>query len=129
MPLVRIALRQGKTAAYRAAAGEAIHRAMVATIDVPPDDRFQIFSEHGADALVYDEGYLGVHRGDEFLAIQITLNAGRTLEKKKALYAAIAENLARDPGIAKSDVLVNLVEVPRDNWSFGEGRMSYPPAG
>ena len=125
MPLVRVAIRQGRTTAYRAAVGDAIHRAMVATIDVPPDDRFQIFSEHGSDALVFDPDYLGIHRGEEFLAIQITLNAGRTLEKKKALYAAIAENLAKDPGIPKTDVLINLVEVPRENWSFGDGKMSY----
>ena len=125
MPLVRIALRQGKTTAYRAAVGEAIHRAMVATIDVPPDDRFQIFSEHPPDGLIADPGYLGIRRGEEFLAIQITLNAGRSPEKKQALYAAIAENLSKDPGIAKGDVLINLVEVPRENWSFGEGKMSY----
>jgi len=127
MPLVRVAIRQGKTIAYRAAVGEAIHRAMVATIDVPPDDRFQIFSEHTPDGLVFDDGYLGIRRGDEFLAIQITLNAGRTAEKKQALFAAIAENLSKDPGIAKADVLINLVEVPRENWSFGEGKMSYAP--
>lgn len=127
MPLIRIALRKGKTEAYRAAVGEAIHRAMVATIDVPADDRFQIFSEHDPDALVFDPRYLGIHRGEEFLAIQITLNAGRTVEKKKALYARIAENLGKDPGIAPGDVLINLVEVPRENWSFGDGKMSYPP--
>jgi phenylpyruvate tautomerase PptA (4-oxalocrotonate tautomerase family) len=127
MPLVRVALRSGKTTAYRAAVGDAIHRAMIATIDVPPDDRFQIFSEHAADALVFDPGYLGISRGEEFLAIQITLNSGRTVAKKKALYAAIVENLAKDPGIAQSDVLVNLVEVARENWSFGDGKMSYAP--
>ena len=126
MPLVRIALKERKTDAYRAAVGDAIHRAMVDTIDVPPDDRFQVFTEHAADALVYDPGYLGIHRGEEFVLIQITLNAGRTLEKKKALYRRIAENLAKDPGIAPSDVMVNLVEVPKENWSFGNGAMSYP---
>ena len=125
MPLVRVALRQGKTTAYRAAVGDAIHRAMIDTIDVPPDDRFQIFTEHPADALVFDPAYLGIARGEEFLAIQITLNAGRTLEKKKALYAAIAENLSKDPGISRSDVMINLVEVPPENWSFGDGKMSY----
>lgn len=128
MPLVRIALKERKTDAYRAAVGDAIHRAMVDTIDVPPDDRFQVFTEHAADALVYDPGYLGIHRGDEFVLIQITLNVGRTLEKKKALYRRIAENLAKDPGVPPSDVMVNLVEVPKENWSFGNGAMSYPPS-
>ena len=128
MPLVRIALRSGKTTAYRAAVGDAIHRAMIATIDVPPDDRFQIFSEHPADSLVFHPGSLGISRAEEFISILITMNSGRTVEKKRALYAALAENLAQDPGIAKSDVLINLVEVARENWSFGDGKMSYPPA-
>jgi phenylpyruvate tautomerase PptA (4-oxalocrotonate tautomerase family) len=59
--------------------------------------------------------------------IQVTLNLGRTVEVKKALYARIAENLAASPGLRKDDVLVSLVEVPKENWSFGGGVMSYPP--
>lgn len=125
MPLVRVSLREGASPEFRSAVGDAIHRAMVATIDVPADDRFQIFSAHRPDELVYDPGYLGIVRGDGFLVIQITLNAGRTIEKKRALYAAIAENLSKAPGIRREDVLVNLVEVTKDNWSFGNGEASY----
>jgi phenylpyruvate tautomerase PptA (4-oxalocrotonate tautomerase family) len=137
MPLVRISLREGKPPAYLAAIGESVHRAMVETINVPPDDRFQIFTEHPARAassarrrlspegLVYDPGYLGIKRSDDLVIIQITLNAGRTLDQKRALYRALAEKLARDPGLRKEDVLVGLVEVPKENWSFGNGEMSY----
>jgi phenylpyruvate tautomerase PptA (4-oxalocrotonate tautomerase family) len=46
MPLVRISLREGKPAAYRRAIGEGIHRAMVETINVPAQDRFQVITEH-----------------------------------------------------------------------------------
>ena len=55
--------------------------------------------------------------------IQITLNLGRTVDVKKALYSRIAENLAASPGLRKDDVLVSLVEVPKENWSFGGGAM------
>jgi 4-oxalocrotonate tautomerase len=125
MPLVRIALREGKPPSYLTAIGEAVHRAMVETINVPPDDRFQILTEHPPDGLVYDRRYLGIERTDDILVIQITLNAGRTLEQKRALYRALAEKLARDPGIRKEDLLVNLVEVVKENWSFGNGEASY----
>ncbi len=125
MPLVRVSLREGKPALYRAAIGEAIHRAMVETINVPADDRFQIFTEHSVEELVYDPDYLGVKRSDDLVVIQITLNAGRSLEQKRALYEAIARSLARDPGLRREDVLVGLVEVPKENWSFGNGEMSY----
>ena len=125
MPLVRVSIREGQSPAFRAAVGDGIHRAMVAAIDVPPDDRFQIFSEHRQDELIYDPAYLGIARGNGFLVIQITLNAGRTLEKKRALYRAIAENLAADPGVRPEDILVTLTEVPKENWSFGKGAASY----
>jgi phenylpyruvate tautomerase PptA (4-oxalocrotonate tautomerase family) len=98
---------------------------MVETINVPADDRFQIFSEHEPEALVYDRRYLGIERSDDIVVIQITLNTGRTLEQKRALYRELAEKLSRDPGLRKQDILVSLVEVPRENWSFGNGEASY----
>src|SRR5713101_9587454 len=137
MPLVRISLREGKSPHYLESIGEAIHQAMVETINVPPDDRFQIFTEHPARAassargrlspegLVYDPGYLGIKRSDDLVVIQITLNVGRTLDQKRALYRALAAKLAGDPGLRSEDVLVGLVEVPKENWSFGKGEMSY----
>ncbi len=125
MPLVRVSLRKGKSPAYLTAIGEAVHTAMVETINVPADDRFQVFTEHMPEGLVYDPGYLGIARSDDIVVIQITLNSGRTLDQKRALYHALAERLAKDPGLRKEDVLVSLVEVPKENWSFGNGEASY----
>jgi len=125
MPLVRISLREGKTPAYRKAVADGIYEAMLATINVPAGDRFQVISEYPADGLLYDAGYLGIRRTDDVVFIQVTLNHGRSLELKKAFYARIAENLARNPGVRKEDVLVNLVEVPKENWSFGNGVAQY----
>ena len=125
MPLVRISLREGKSASHRAAISEAIHSAMIETINVPADDRFQTLTEHPSGRLVYDKKYLGIERSDDIVFIQITLNTGRTLDQKRALYRALAEKLARDPGLRREDVLVSLVEVPKENWSFGNGEMSY----
>ena len=125
MPMVRVSVRSGQSDAWRAAVSEGIHSAMVDTINVPKDDRFQVITEHRPGELVYDPSYLGIARGEGFLLIQITLNAGRTLEQKRALYARIAENLSRDPGVRPQDVMINLLEVPKENWSFGNGKASY----
>jgi 4-oxalocrotonate tautomerase len=125
MPLVRVSLRQGQSPSDIAAIGEAIHQAMIETINVPADDRFQIITEHPAGGLIYDPGYLGIARTDRVLLIQITLNAGRTLDQKRALYRTIAEKLQTNPGIRKEDVLINLTEVSKENWSFGNGVASY----
>lgn len=125
MPLVRIDLRTGKTAEHRRAIGEAVHQAMVETIKVPALDRFQVIHEEDASGLLYDPEYLGIQRDDDVVFIQITLNSGRSAELKKALYARIAELLEQRPGVRRENVLVSLVEVPKENWSFGEGVAQY----
>ena len=127
MPLVRVSLVKGKTPEYRRKVGDAIHRAMVETIDVPPLDRFQLITEHEPGDLVYDPGYLGIARTNDIVVVQITISAGRTLEKKRALFRRIADNLAA-LGLRREDAWVNLVEVPKENWSFGNGVASYAPA-
>jgi phenylpyruvate tautomerase PptA (4-oxalocrotonate tautomerase family) len=125
MPLVRIDLRQGTTPEYRSKIGDMVYRAMRETINVPEHDHFQVIADHPADALIYDPSYLGIHRTDDVVFIQITLNAGRTLEQKKALYAKVVELLANEPGIRPEDVFINLVECAKENWSFGNGLASY----
>jgi 4-oxalocrotonate tautomerase len=127
MPLVRIALLKGKRPAWRRELGDAVHQAMVETIGVPARDRFQLFTEHEPDDFVYDAAYLGVARSRDLVIIQITLNAGRTLEQKRALYRAIADRVA-PLGLRREDVFVSLVEVAKENWSFGNGVASYAPA-
>jgi phenylpyruvate tautomerase PptA (4-oxalocrotonate tautomerase family) len=74
---------------------------------------------------LFDPGYLGIRRTEEVVFVQITMSSGRTLEQKKALFAAIARNLATDPGVRPEDVFVNLVEVAKENWSFGNGIAQY----
>ena len=125
MPLVRIDLREGKTPEYRRKIGDMVYRAMRETINMPEHDRFQVITDHPDEGLVYDPSYLGINRTDDIVFIQITLNAGRTLDQKKALYSKIAELLAQEPGIRPEDVLINLVECAKEDWSFGNGIASY----
>jgi len=125
MPLVRISLFEGKPADYIQKVGDAVHRAMVETISVPAQDRFQIITEHTKSQFIYDPAYLNVIRSDDLIIIQITLNQGRTVEMKKALYKRIVDLLNQDLKLRKEDVLVNLVEVAKENWSFGNGEAQY----
>jgi phenylpyruvate tautomerase PptA (4-oxalocrotonate tautomerase family) len=127
MPLVRISLLKGKRPAFRRDMGDAIHRALVETINVPPADRFQVLTEHEPGDLVYDPGFLGVARTNDIVIIQITISVGRTLAQKRALFRRIADNLAA-LGLRRDDVWINLIEVAKENWSFGLGTASYAPA-
>ena len=125
MPLVRISLRIGKSPQYRRAVADSIHRSLVDTIKIPEKDRFQIVTEHAAGDLIYDPSYLDIPRSDDVLLVQITLSTGRSVEVKKALYARMVELLAESPGIRKEDLFVSLVEVAKENWSFGNGIAQY----
>ena len=125
MPLTRIALRAGKPPEYRKALTDSIQRSLVDTFNVPKDDIFMLITEHDADNFVVDKQYLNIERSDDLVLIQITLNNTRTLDQKKALYAAIADNLCRDPGLRREDIFINLVEVRKENWSFGNGIAQY----
>ncbi|HTC97288.1 MAG TPA: tautomerase family protein [Bradyrhizobium sp.] len=124
MPLVRIDLRRGKDAAYRQQVARAVYDAML-SVGVPVNDRFEVINEHDADNFQYDPDYLGIHRTDDLVIIQITWNEGRTVEQKKQLYKAIADGLAKSPGVRKEDVFIGLVEVKKENWSFGNGEAQY----
>jgi phenylpyruvate tautomerase PptA (4-oxalocrotonate tautomerase family) len=127
MPLVRIDLRKNPDPDFARRAGEVVYAAMRATINVPEHDHFQVLNEHDADHLIYDRQYLGIARTDALLIVQITLNEGRTLEQKKLLYSAIAAGLQQRLGVRPEDVFVNLVEVKKENWSFGNGLAQYAP--
>ena len=125
MPLVRISLRQGKSEQYRRALGDGVHQALVDAIDAPPQDRFQVITEHAENDLIYDPNYLGVERSNDIVIVQITLSAGRKPGQKRKLFQRIAENLAKNPGLRPQDVMINLVEVAWENWSFGNGESQY----
>jgi 4-oxalocrotonate tautomerase len=124
MPLVKIYTRKNKTDAELRAIADGVHDALVAQASVPVDDRFQILNRLERDQIVADPSYGGVNRSEDVVIVEITLNVGRTVEIKKNLYADIALRLER-VGVRPDDILVSLVEVTRDNWSFGGGRATY----
>lgn len=128
MPLVRIDHAPGKPPAYRDAISRGVYDALRTAFAIPVDDKFQVFGAHEPGVgIVHPESYLGIRYSGELTFIQITCNEGRTLDQKKALYAAIADNLVADPGLRREDVFVNLVEVKPENWSFGNGLAQYAP--
>jgi phenylpyruvate tautomerase PptA (4-oxalocrotonate tautomerase family) len=126
MPLVRIDLLKGKDAAYRQNVGRVVYEAMIG-VGVPEKDRFQVISEHDENNFVFDPTYLGIERTNHLIIIQVTWNDGRTLDQKKAFYKSIVDGLVQAVGIRPEDVLINLIEVRKENWSFGNGIATYAP--
>jgi len=105
--------------------GAIVYRTMVDTINVPLHDNFQVITEHDSDGLIYDPEYLNIPRTADVVFIQITLNEGRTVEMKKLFYQTLAARLNQELSLRQEAILVNLVEVKKENWSFGNGIAQY----
>ncbi len=128
MPLVYVTLAEGTTTQdRRTQIGDGIYRALIDVADVPVDDRFQVINEVPPANLIYSPDYRGFDRSPSVVFIQIFFNAGRSVDVKRRLYARIVENLAA-AGVRGDDILINLVEMAQENWSFGRGELSYPRA-
>jgi 4-oxalocrotonate tautomerase len=126
MPLSRIAIPAGKSLAFRKAISEGVQNALIETFDVPKDDLFQIISEHEpGTGLIHAPSYLGIEYSDDLVLIQITVSDTRTVDQKKRLFRRIADHLSETARLRREDVFINLVEVKKENWSFGRGEAQY----
>ncbi len=125
MPIVRIDLLKNQDVHYAGNIGKIIYQSMRTAINVPENDNFQIITEHDRQHFIYHPDYLGITRTDQLVIIQITLNEGRTTEQKKLLYKTIAGELEAQLHISSGNVFINLVEVKKENWSFGNGEAQY----
>jgi 4-oxalocrotonate tautomerase len=125
MPLVRVSLRQGKSDDYKRAIGDGVYQALRETFTVPEEDRFVTVSEHSESEFQFSKTYMDIARTDDLVILQITVTNSRTIEQKKALFARIVELLSQKPGLRKEDVFINLLEVAKENWSFGNGVAQY----
>ncbi|GLQ51599.1 tautomerase family protein [Dyella flava] len=125
MPIVRIDVRRGKSPAYIAALRNGIYTAMIESFSVPKNDRFILVHQHDAEEFDYHPNYLDIARSDDLVIIQIACNNTRTVPQKQAFYKAVVDKLAADPGVRPEDVLINLLETAKENWSFGNGIAQY----
>ena len=117
MPLVKISLLQGRSPEYKHAIFAGVHAALVEAFLIPDSDRHQQIHE-----LDQDNFEIPSTKSDRFTVIEIIAFAGRSLEAKRKLYAAITRKLADSPGIAGSDLLIILHEQPTENWCIREGK-------
>jgi 4-oxalocrotonate tautomerase len=125
MPLVRVSLRRGKSDDYKKAIGDGVYQALRETFTVPEEDRFITVSDHSESEFQFSRSYMDIARTDDLVILQITVSNTRSIEQKKALFARIAELLSQRPGLRREDIFINLLEVAKENWSFGNGIAQY----
>mgnify|MGYP000745687175 FL=1 len=127
MPLVRIDVPDHLASGLESQIGDLVYDAMLECLKVPVDDKFQVLTRHAESQIVKPKSYLGIEYSDQLTIIQITLNEGRDTDVKKAFYAKVAHSLHSRLNIRKEDIMISLVEVNKENWSFGNGEMQYGP--
>lgn len=121
MPLTRISLRAGRSDKFKVELMDLVHQAMVETFDAPADGRFTVISEHSPAEFDFGPEFLGMRKTDDLLMIQIFANNTRSLAQKKNVYAEICRKLHTQLEVRPEDVLISLVEVKPEDWSFGNG--------
>jgi 4-oxalocrotonate tautomerase len=125
MPLVRISLKRGRSVEKRRAIADCVHTALVETIGIPVDDRFQVVTEYGSDGngneLFYDPHFLGIERTDGIIFVQVFLRKGRSVEVKQTFYIRAVDLLSERVRVRPEDVLITLSENDSADWSFGNG--------
>jgi phenylpyruvate tautomerase PptA (4-oxalocrotonate tautomerase family) len=127
MPFVRIDLSKKHPEGFAQQVGEIVYEVMTTHINVPKDDKFQVITKHDSQELVAPKSYLGIEYSEDIIFIQVTLNEGRTTDLKKKFYKAICEGLVERLKVRPQDIVINLIEVNKENWSFGNGEMQYAP--
>jgi phenylpyruvate tautomerase PptA (4-oxalocrotonate tautomerase family) len=118
MPLVRLEVRQGRSATQKQALLDAAHAALVQALGIPDHDRMQRIVEHARH-----DFELPPASSDNFVLVEVTMFAGRSRQAKRRLYQALVRNLG-ELGVAPTDVLVVLHEPPLETWGIRGGQMA-----
>jgi 4-oxalocrotonate tautomerase family enzyme len=111
MPLVRIEILKGKSHEYKQAMLQTIHEALMLSLNIEDDDRFQRLYELDEDC--FERRAL---KTDKFALIELTLLPGRSKELKAVVIEEITRKLGEKLEIAPTDILIIINEPPLENW-------------
>lgn len=125
MPLVRIDLSKKHSESFAQQVGDIVYSVMREQINVPEDDKFQIITRHDSSELNIPKSYLGIEYSEGIIFIQAAISFGRSIDIKKNLYRGICDALVQNLHVRPQDIFINLLEVSKENWSFGNGEMQY----
>ncbi|MDI2033798.1 tautomerase family protein [Paenarthrobacter nitroguajacolicus] len=97
----------------RGALSSAIHGAIVATLDYPPEKKFQRFIALDSADFIHPED-----RGDDYTIIEISMFEGRTETAKRNLIADLFARIESEAHIKPHSVEITITETPRVNWGI-----------
>ncbi|MEV6996038.1 tautomerase family protein [Streptomyces sp. NPDC093228] len=124
MPIARIDLVEGKSVEYRQTIANVVYDKMIEHLGVP-EDRFQVITEHKIENFLYDPDYLGIHRSENCIFIQLSFLDVASPEQKAGFYKAVVDELHEKLHLRREDVFFHLFTVTPADWSMGNGVATY----
>ncbi len=115
MPFVTISVLKGKSQEYINAVADSVNSAVIATMDFPADDRYQIIHQLDAGSLQLQNS------SEDRLMMHLVMRAGRPDKAKQKFYQQVVLNLAQSPGIKPENVMITITENHDVDWSFKDG--------
>lgn len=119
MALVRIDYCNSHKHDFGQIAASVVNNAMAQVLSVPMSENYVVTQSHTKQDLLHNPENVSSERLSRIVFIQITLNLGRTPELKVKFFDALTAALGVALSIEPQDIFINLVEVAKENWSFG----------
>jgi len=122
MPLAKIHVLEGRYDEQRLAnVSTAVQEALISVLKIPSDDFFQIIHELPRNRFLHTPSFLGMKYADDFIVLEVAFIAGRPKEIRLALLKELNARIVARAGISPDDLMIQLVEGPGENFSFGQG--------
>jgi phenylpyruvate tautomerase PptA (4-oxalocrotonate tautomerase family) len=122
MPVAKIHVLEGRYDERRLAhVSKAVQDALIGILKIPPDDFFQIIHELPRHRFLHTPSFLGLKYTDDFILLELAFISGRPKETRLALLKELNARIVAGAGISPDDVMIELIEAPGENFSFGQG--------
>jgi phenylpyruvate tautomerase PptA (4-oxalocrotonate tautomerase family) len=122
MPLAKIHVLESRYDEQRLSAlSRSVQEALIAVLRIPPDDFFQIIYEVSRKRFLHTPSFVGMKYSDDFILLEVAFIAGRPRETRLALLKELNARIVTAVGISPDDVVIQLIEGPGENFSFGQG--------
>ncbi len=104
---------------FGAIAVRVVNSVMADVLSIPMSENYVVAQPHAMQDILHNPENVSPARLASIVFIQITLNTGRSAELKASFYDALTAALGKTLSVPPADVFINLVEVAKENWSFG----------
>jgi len=122
MPLAKIHILEGRYDEPRLGRlSQAVQESLISVLKIPPDDFFQIIHELPRRRFLHTPSFLGLKYSDDFIVLEIAFISGRPKETRLALLKELNARIVAGAGISADDLMIQFIEVPGENISFGQG--------